>query len=97
MMKFTKWLEIREMNTMNSGGPNMPAIPNPLLKKPQIKKKDTTVDNVRSILMKAKDPKMAVKQVAQVYDTKMSKSTDPKEIAQTAAVKSSTLSALQGK
>ena len=96
MIKFTKWLEIKEMNTMGSGAPaptqNRPSIS--LVKTP---KKDTTVDNVRAILMKAKDPKAAVKKVSQVYDTQMSKSNDPKEIAQTAATKNSTLSALQGK
>lgn len=89
MLKFSEWMNIREFQA------------NPLQSilgtgaaKPTIKKKDTTVDNVRSILMKAKDPKMAIKQVGQVYDNQMKSTTDPKEIAVASRSKSDILGAL---
>jgi hypothetical protein len=91
-MKFSEWMKIKEdlNNPLQSliGGLQGGAV------KPTIKKKDTTVDNVRSILMKSKDPKMAIKQVGQVYDNQMKSSTDPAEIAVASRTKSKILGAL---
>jgi hypothetical protein len=88
-MKFSEWMIIREFQA------------NPLQSifgagaaKPTIKKKDTTVDNVRSILMKEKDPKMAIKKVGQIYDNKMKSTTDPQEMADASRTKSDMLSTL---
>jgi hypothetical protein len=87
-MKFSEWMIIREFQA------------NPLQSilgtgaaKPTVKK-DVTVDNVRSILMKEKDPKMAIKKVGQIYDNKMKSTTDPKEMAVASRTKSDMLSAL---
>ena len=88
-MKFSEWMIIREFEA------------NPLQSilgtgaaKPTIKKKDVTVDNVRSILMKEKDPKMAIKKVGQIYDNKMKSTTDPNEMAVAMHTKSGMLSTL---
>lgn len=106
-MKFTEWMKLKEFGLPTpapTGQARPMAAQSPATQpaqgygayKPNIAKKDTTVDNVRSIVMKAKDPKIAQKQISQLYDTQMSASKDAAEIAKIAAKKSSTLSALQG-
>ena len=103
-MKFTEWMKLKEFGLptpapMGQARPmaaQSPATQPAQVYKPNMAKKDTTVDNIRSIVMKAKDPKIAQKQISQVYDTQMSASKDAAEIAKIAAKKSSTLSALQG-
>lgn len=102
-MKFTEWMKLKEFqqaspmgqaaSPMGQSAPMGQARPTQM--KP-IAKKDNTVDNVRSIVMKAKDPQTAQKQISQLYDTQMSASKDAAEIATIAAKKRSTLSALQG-
>ena len=62
--------------------------------KPTIKKKDANIDNVRSILKKAKDPKTAIQQVGQIYDAEMDKTTDPTAMAVASRTKSDMLRAL---
>jgi hypothetical protein len=89
-MKFSEWMNIREfqanpLQSILGAGSN--AVKPPI-------KKDMTVDNVRSILKKAKDPKTAIRQVGQVYDAQMDKATDPKEIAVASRTKSDIFSAL---
>jgi hypothetical protein len=102
-MKFTEWMKLKEFQQATPMGQARPpmATQSPSTQpaqaiRPNMTKKDTTVDNVRSIVMKAKDPKIAQKQISQLYDTQMSASKDAAEIAKIAAKKSSTLSALQG-
>jgi hypothetical protein len=87
-MKFSEWIVIRE----NQINPIQSLIGGGI--KTSVKKKDTTVDNIRSVLMKSKNPKMASKQVAQIYDNKMKSSTDPTEIADASRSKSDILTAL---
>ena len=99
-MKFTEWMKLKEFQQATPMGQARPPMaaqsPSTQTIRPNMTKKDTTVDNVRSIVMKAKDPKIAQKQISQLYDAQMSASKDAAEIAKIAAKKSSTLSALQG-
>lgn len=92
-MKFTEWMKIKEMSLApkTMGQPPPARQPNSM----KIAKKDNTVDNVRSILLKSKNPKNSTKQISQIYDNEISKSTDPGEMAKMAKKKNDTLSALQ--
>ena len=93
-MKFLEWLKLREMvqPSMQNSTPNgaMNA------KKPMVGGRDKTVDNIKNILKKSSDPKSAgtIKQISQIYDTEMDKSSDGGEIASIASKKSTVLSSL---
>ena len=89
-MKFTEWMKIKEMS-LAPKTTGQPGQPNSM----KIAKKDTTVDNVRSVLLKSKNPKDSTKQISQIYDNEISKSTDPGEMAKMAKKKNDALSALQ--
>lgn len=91
-MKFSEWIKFREMNQM---GQSPIKNAGPMVKKPA--GRDKTVDNVKNILKKSSDPKSpaTIKQVSQIYDTEMDKSTDSGEIASIASKKSAVLSSLQ--
>lgn len=89
-MKFTEWMKIKEMS-LAPKTPGQTVQPNPM----KVVKKDTTVDNVRSVLLKSKNPKDSTKQISQIYDNEIAKSTDPGEMARMAKKKNDALNALQ--
>ena len=96
-MRFLEWLKLREMTQMAQ--PSMQnSTPNGAMnaKKPMLGGRDKTVDNIKNILKKSSDPKSAgtIKQISQIYDTEMDKSSDGGEIASIASKKSTVLSSL---
>ena len=95
MKKFSEWIKIKEMAQAPMAGATAPMAGGGV-KKPMVKQKDKTVDNVRNVLKKAPDPKSpdTIKKVSQIYDTQLDQSTDGSEIASIASKKSSVLSSL---
>lgn len=91
-MKFSKWIEIREQMNQPSMAPAGIGSP---MKKPMMGK-DKTLDNVKNILKKSKDPTSqdTIKQISQVYDNELDKSTDGAQMGSIASKKSSVLNNL---
>jgi|LakMenEpi03Aug12_release.lakeMendotaPanAssembly.Ray.scaffolds.fasta_scaffold499298_1 hypothetical protein len=95
MRKFSEWLTIREQMAP-PGQPAGLSMASSAMKKPMLAGRDKTLDNVRSVLKKAKDPKSpeTIKKVAQIYDADLDKATDSGQLASIASKKSSTLTNL---
>lgn len=86
-MKFSEWIKIKEQMMPQPASPI-----NQQIKKPMVGK-DKTLDNIKNIIKKSKDPTSSdtIKQISQVYDSEIDKATDGAQIGDAASKKSSVI------